>query len=83
MNQPYVKEYNDQGIVSNPIRGKYENLSPNRKARRSHKNEPRFVNNRNGHKLVIGPNFKYRKKIQVEFDKDGKRKNVEHYVLVK
>ena len=83
MNTPYVKEYNDQGIVSNPIRGKYENLSPNRQARRSHKNEPRFKNNRNVNHLVVGPNFKYRKRIQIEFDKDGNRKKIEHYILVK
>lgn len=36
MNTPYVKEYNKDGILLNPIRGMYSNPFPNRQQRRSH-----------------------------------------------
>lgn len=34
MNKPYVKEYDENGIVLNPIVGSYRTKYPNRKERR-------------------------------------------------
>lgn len=36
MNEPYVKKYNKQGELINPIRGMYVNQEPNRSERRAH-----------------------------------------------
>jgi len=33
MNKPYVKEYNEDGICTNPIKGSYESPFPNRRQR--------------------------------------------------
>lgn len=45
------------------------------------KQTDRFVNNRKGIHLITGPNFKYRKRIQIIKLKNGKTKKIEHYDL--
>ena len=56
MNKPYVKQYNEQGLISNPIVGSYKSTEPNRRKRgelesRS-KNKP-FIGNKKGISLVV------------------------------
>lgn len=45
MNIPYVKRYDSNGTLLNPINGKYANVFPNRSARKSEK--VRSFKNRN------------------------------------
>jgi hypothetical protein len=80
MNVPYLKKYDENGVLTNPINGKYANLFQNREQRK--KQKFRFFNNSASFKLQVTKRMKYHKFIQVEFDKDGKRKNIEHYKLV-
>lgn len=44
MNKPYIKQYNADGTISNPIVGSYLNEHPNRRQRRY--KGPRAFNNR-------------------------------------
>ena len=78
MNTPYVKQYDEQGLLINPIVGSYPNQSQSRKERRQQKNGVRFMGNNKGHNLIVGKSFRYRKMIQKV---SGKR--IEHYVLIK
>lgn len=69
-NTPYVKSFNKEGELENPIKGEYLHGLPNRQSRR--KKEPRFLNNKKTYPLqVIGVN-KFRKHLQVIALKDGK-----------
>jgi hypothetical protein len=78
MNTPYVKKYNAEGILENPIINHYLSHG-NRKQRRPKKN--RFTGNGKNHSLtVVGPN-RYSRITQFEFDKEGKRKTIYHYIL--
>lgn len=61
MNTPYVKKYDKNGEVSNPIIGHYPSLGPNRKMRRLDKNRPRLMNNRKptaGRRIQLIPLFR-------------------------
>lgn len=90
MNIPYVKQYNEEGVLTNPIKGFYPNQFPNRKARKetrdrkwggSHPKE-RFMGNRKGISLSIVGALKYRRFIQWALDeKTGDIKRIEHYLL--
>lgn len=78
MNKPYVKQYDKDGNVSNPItKDNPYTQEPGRGARRRRRKEPRFVSNRRGVRLVAGTvmgvdekgrtmvsRFKYRKRVQ-------------------
>lgn len=91
MNTPYIKNYNEEGVLTNPIfkkkteSGRYLpffiNEYPNRRSRRE--NPVRFKSNKKGHQLVIGANMKYFKKIQTIVSKDGKITRIQHYSLNK
>lgn len=65
MNQPYIKKYNENGQLMNPIIGAYINHFPNRRKRRE-KEVPMmgYPSNR-----II---------VQVEHDKQGRRKRILH-----
>lgn len=79
MNTSYVKKYNAEGMLENPILNSYKQSSPNRSQRRPKKN--RFKGNGKNHSLtVVGPN-KYTRTLQLERDKDGKKKTIYHYQL--
>jgi hypothetical protein len=78
-NTPYVKQYNEQGDLINPIKGAY--LSPYLNRRQRAVKKERFMNNSRSVKLVVLKNMKYRKFIQLERDvKTGQLKRIEHYV---
>lgn len=80
VNTPYVKRYDENGVVTNPINGLYPSLGENRKARRSILNKPRFMKNSKGTHLTVTPYGRYIRTMQ--FVSDDK-KVVYHYVLAK
>lgn len=76
-NTPYVKEYNKNGEVTNPINGIYKNEFPNRRERRK---KERFCGNGKNFHLTILRNEKFKRVRQFEFDKNGNKKIIEHYL---
>lgn len=91
MNKPYVKQYNEQGLVNNLIVGSYKSTEPNRRKRRElesrTKNKP-FIGNKKGISLVVvqvgALSFqKYKNFIQVVKMNDGSIKRINQSQLVK
>ena len=94
INQPYIKQYNEDGEVSNPIVGSYNHLtSSNRRIRRNNPAQ-RFKGNKKGCSLTVGQKFKYHRVIQqtketlvqakksIEFSvKTIPAHRIEHYLL--
>lgn len=80
MNTPYVKSYNEQGILTNPIDKLYLNQFPNRAARRQAKNETPFRGNGKNYPLTVIGNVRYLRAVQVIHQKDGSVKRINHYV---
>lgn len=74
MNKPYVKQYNEDGTISNPIQGIFVNKFPNRSKRRF--TAPRFRGNHKGVSLTESGRSVYFRVLQIV---DGKR--IEHYLL--
>ncbi len=75
MNKPYVKVYDTEGIITNPIKGSYISKSPNRSQRRF--TAQRFKGNHKGVSLTINDEYAYRRVLQIT--PNGKR--IEHYLL--
>jgi len=80
MNKPYVKQYDKNGKVTNPIIGSIQSEFPNRRSRREIKNQPRFFNNRKSNKLTVGKDYKYKRVLQIEKEKNGEVKKIYHYI---
>lgn len=84
MNTPYVKEYNEEGIVSNPIKEVYTTKGDNRRQRRAVKQKSRFFGNGKQARLVVHKNGRYKKVVQYVMDNDSDKINrIEHYILCK
>jgi hypothetical protein len=92
MNKPYVKSHNEDGslvdqfeTVTDEKTGKttkiYKSESDNRKARREVFSKDPFKGNDKRIGLVIGPKFKYRKRIQTIVTKTGAIKTIKHLDL--
>lgn len=95
MNIPYVKHFDENGTLTNPITGTYPQPFDNRRTRRF--SEPRFLNNRKGvHLQDTGHGRVFRKVLQnvykLRAQPKGKRKYpqapiydqigvVKHYLL--
>ena len=80
MNTPYVKEYDENGVVLNPIIGSYKTESANRQNRRSHLQKDRFYGeSKNFHLTVVGRKRYTRKKQRVS-NGNGGFKFIEHYL---
>ena len=83
MNIPYVKQFDKNGVLTNPIIGSYKNSSPNRQARNS--KLLRNFNNRGNATMNVTKKTRYAVKIQrVPIFKNGvafRFKPVVHYVL--
>ena len=93
-NIPYVKAFDKDGKLENPIDGFYSPAFPNRKTRRQ--KSPRFCGNNNGVSLTVVKTQKYERVMQlievIERDKKGRpieqtvenanvrRKVINHYV---
>jgi Tol biopolymer transport system component len=82
-NVPYIKTYDENGKVNNFPNGGIKNDGTNRQNRKERKF--RFLNNSKSFSMVtVKEQFKekvYKKLIQTETDKEGKRKTIEHYIL--
>jgi hypothetical protein len=81
LNVPYVKKYDENGKLLNPIKGIYlSGVSNRRKSKKF-----RFMNNSKSIPLVVNQKSKYFKRLQeiVFVNKLGKleRRFIEHYVL--
>lgn len=67
LNAPYVKNYDEKGLLSNPIVGQYPNQGDNRRARRA--KETPFIGNGKQYPLTVSGNQKYVRHVQVIGDK--------------
>lgn len=63
LNTPYVKTYDEKGLVSNPIVGSYPNQGDNRRTRRA-KQTP-FIGNGKQYPLTVSGNQKYVRHVQI------------------
>lgn len=87
INIPYVKQYDKEGELSNPIDGHYLTSGLNRENRRRPLQKDRFHGESKNHHLTLaGKNGKYFRfrQLVIERDEDGKvtkRKSIDHYVL--
>jgi hypothetical protein len=84
MNKPYVKQFNENGELVNPIKGIYASVFPNRERRRRIKQAEPFMGNSKGAKITVSGKFKYRRYVQVSngVGKDGRIHTINHYALV-
>lgn len=80
-NKPYVKKYDKEGVLLNPIKGIYRNPFPSRRQRNIEKKQSRFMNNSKSYPLSVYKTSKYSKHIQLERNKDGGLIRIEHYQL--
>lgn len=72
MSKPYVKRYDAQGVLLNPItkHEPYMSTEPNRAAGRMQ--QPRFRDNHKGISLVIVGTTKFERRRVQKFDKMGR-----------
>lgn len=81
MNTPYVKKYDKNGNVTNPIKHGLFHQEPNREARRKELKAYRFYGNGKNYHLTIFKNAKYKRVRQIAITKKGEVNVIEHYVL--
>ena len=79
MNTPYTKQYNEQGILINPIQESYLHQFPNRRKRKEE--QPRFYGESKNHHLTIVKTAKFLRHKQIVKLKDGSTKTIHHYLL--
>jgi hypothetical protein len=82
-NIPYVKHLDENGLISNPIVGNLITKFANRKNRRQIKQKSRFHGESKNTHLSVNKYSKYLRVKQLEKDKHGNKKFIEHYILVK
>jgi len=80
MNKPYVKQFDSTGSCINDFGKALITEFPNRKARRAYLNQARLFGNGKNYHLTVTPLLKYKRVAQVEYDKEGTRKVIEHYL---
>lgn len=78
-NQPYVKQFDSLGKVTNPI-DSYLHNHPNRKERRMKPATHRFLGNSNSFHLTVVGTGKFMRRVQWIEDKEGNIKKIYHYV---
>lgn len=81
LNVPYIKQYDKNGSLLNPIKGTLYSSFPNRKERRKTMQKSRFHGESKNVHLTITDSGKYLRVKQFEKDKQGNRKIIENYVL--
>lgn len=79
INKPYVKQYDSEGFVTNPIVASYVSPFKNRKQRRQSNGRHRG-NGKNYH-LSVHPKARYHRTVQEIIMPDGKIKRIEHLIL--
>lgn len=77
-NIPYVKKYNEEGLVANPINHAYVNNFPNRSER--HANLGRHKGNGRNFHLSVHPKARYHRTVQEIVLKDGSIKRINHLI---
>jgi hypothetical protein len=83
LNTTYVKQFDENGVLTNPIPNGYGHVGSNRKARRKYLQKDRFVGqSKNHHLTIVGTVGKYRRRTQVIHLPDSTTKNINHYDLV-
>lgn len=81
INQPYVKSYDKNGKLTNPIIGTYETKFANRKARHEKiKTKPLYGCGKS-FPLTVTPTAKYLRRKQLVVLSDGSTKTIIHYDL--
>lgn len=86
MNVPYVKKYDENGVVTNPIRGSYLSEGENRAARRKDLQKQRFYGESKNYHLTVVKTQKYARVKQAIRCKDkkgnytGEIRIIEHYL---
>jgi len=86
MNVPYVKQFDKNGVITNPIIGSYISEGENRATRRKIKQKQRFYGESKNHHLTVVKSLKYRRVKQLIECKDKKGKYtgeirvIEHYL---
>lgn len=78
-NTPYLKQYNEDGTPI-PLKQDYLNEFPNRRQRKSDARKKRFFGNGKNFPLTVLHNSKFLRLRQIETDKEGKIKTIEHYI---
>lgn len=78
-NIPYLKQYNEDGTEI-PLKQNYLNKFPNRRQRKADEKKKRFFGNGKNHPLTVLHNAKFLRFRQIEKDKEGKVKTIEHYL---
>lgn len=80
-NKPYVKMYDKNGIIKNPIKTGYLHDFENRRERRSLLHKKRFFGNGKNIHLTVIKLSKYLRFRQYLFDDEtGMVKTIEHYI---
>ena len=75
-NQPYIKQYDKNGVLTNPIDRLYKSGVGRRYRRRK---EPRKVNNRNSFHLALFGMAKFHIRFQKVLTDSGEVKSILHY----
>lgn len=83
INVPYVKEYDSNGILINPIKGLYKNEYKNRKQRRDYLHKNRFANNKKTAQIVVIGRFKFKKLRQLVACANKEFKYINHLLPTK
>ena len=80
VNKPYVKMYDKNGAVFNPIISIYIHHFPNRSQRR--RRPDRFIGNGKNFHITIFKEHRFKRHLQVVLLKDGTLRKIEHYLSV-
>lgn len=84
MNTSYVKQYDANGRVINPIVGDLIHQFPNRRQRKQSLKKQRFYGESKNTHLTVSGNVKFfRVKQIIKLKLNGIKKTIEHYVLKK
>ena len=87
MNQPYVKQFNENWQLINPIKGVYQHQFDNRSTRRKDMQKDKFYGESKNHHLSVTDTAKYKRHKQTIMCKDqetgiptGEIRVIEHYL---
>lgn len=82
MNVPYIRQTNEKGELVNKItkNNSYMAEYPSRRERRKDLQKDRFCGNGRNYSLTVSKLGKFKRIVQYEFDKEGNRKRIEHYI---
>lgn len=81
INVPYVKQFDKNGVVTNPILKGYFNEFQNRKERRAGMQKKRFYGESNNLHLTVIGTVRYLRFKQTITCRDMSKKTIEHYML--